>query len=101
MKADCWLSPEGKFYYGLSHQDIAEGVVEEVYGLTNDTIQNEEEFLAIQNPQRFLENLGWMKYMNRCANGWFLDPRKSPTQAQINAVFEEYGDDISKMGSLY
>ena len=57
MKADCWLSPEGKFYYGLSHQDIAEGVVEEVYGLTNDTIQNEEEFLAIQNPQRFLENL--------------------------------------------
>jgi hypothetical protein len=26
---------------------------------------------------------------------------KSPTQSQINAVFEEYGDDISKMGSSY
>lgn len=34
-------------------------------------------------------------------NGWFLDPRATATQAQINAVFIEYGDDISKMGDSY
>jgi hypothetical protein len=101
MKADCWLSPEGKFYFGLCHQDVAENIVKEVYGLTEDTIQNEEQFQAIVNPQRFLEKLGWMKYMNRCANGWFLDPRATATQAQINAVFIEYGDDISKWGDSY
>ena len=101
MKANCWLSPEGKFYYGLCHQDIAEKIVKEVYGLTKDTNQNEEPLLATVNPQRFLEKLGWMKYMNRCANGWFIDPMKFPTQSQINAVFEEYGDDISKMGDSY
>lgn len=97
MKADCWLSPEGKFYFGLCHQDVAENIVKEVYGLTEDTIQNEEPLLATVNPQRFLEKLGWMKYMN----GWFLDPRATATQAQINAVFIEYGDDISKMGDSY
>jgi len=37
MNTDCWLSPEGKIYYGLCHQDIAEDIVEKVYGLTTDT----------------------------------------------------------------
>jgi hypothetical protein len=96
MNTDCWLSPEGKIYYGLCHQDIAEDIVEKVYGLTADTIKTEEEFRAIENPQRFLEKQGWIKYMGRSKHGWVIDPMKSPTQAQINAAFAETGDNIAK-----
>jgi hypothetical protein len=101
MKANCWLSPQGKFYYGLSHLDIAEGILARVYKLTMDTAITEEEFNNLRNPERYLEERGWMKYVNRCNIGWWIHPLKTPTQAQINAVFNETGDDISKMVTLY
>ena len=30
---DCYLSPQGEVYYGMSHFDIAERIVKKVYGI--------------------------------------------------------------------
>ena len=103
---DCYLSPEGKFWYGLSHFYIAERIVDKVYGINDETVHqcpdlDEEKFKILGNPERFLEEKGWMKYINRCNTGWWIRYDKSPTQAQIDAVFEETGEDVSKMGSHY
>ena len=83
---DCNLSPIGKFYYGLCHLDIAKDICENV--LKRDDIIN---------PERYLEELGWMKYINRCHVGWWIHPTKRPTQAQINAAFDETQIDVTNL----
>lgn len=62
---DCYLSPSGKVYYGMSHLDIAEGIIAKVYKLTIDTVTTEDEINILLNPERYLEERGWMKYINR------------------------------------
>ena len=96
MNTDCWLSPEGKIYYGLCHQDIAEDIVEKVYGLTADTIKTEEgDFMGsitqpcLDLPIYFIHPCFSKK---RCGFSIAL----TPTQAQINAAFAETGDNIAK-----
>ena len=103
---DCYLSREGKFWYGLCHYDIAERILDEVYGINEAVLslpyseENEKKFKIYRNPETFLEEQGWMKYINRCNTGWWIRYDKKPTQAQIDAVFDKTGEDVSKMGSL-
>ena len=102
---DCYLSPEGEFWYGVSHFHIAERIIDKVYGINREAVINapyldEKGFKILGNPERFLEEEGWIKYINRCNTGWWIRYDKSPTQAQIDAVFDKTGEDISKMGSL-
>ena len=101
MYVNCYLSPEGKFYYGLLHVNVANQILEEVYGITIDTVKTEQEFEILRNPERFLEESGWMKYIQRCNVGWWIHPKRTPTQEQINAVFRETGEDITKLGGLF
>ena len=98
---DCYLSPEGEFYYGMSHFRIAEYILKKVYGLDEDSIHDpnltEENFKAQCNPERFLEERGWMKYINRCGIGWWIDSRKRPTKAQIDAAWDKSNIDVSNL----
>ncbi len=103
MPRDCYLSPEGKFYDGglCEHLEIAERIIDEVYGINRATACTDPEKHVIWvNPELFLEERGWMKYINRGDYGWWIHPKKSPTQAQIDAAFDRTGIDVSKMGSL-
>ena len=84
--SDCWVSPQGRFWYcKLSHALEAVKICEEVYS-----------WMEILNPEAFLEERGWMKY--KVGHGWLIRPTKRATRKQINAIFEETGDDISGMG---
>jgi len=99
---DCYLSPNGEFFYGLTHVSIADRIIQEFYGIDiGDHNLSEEDFQKYKNSERFLEERGWMKYINRHNIGWFIHPLKNPTQAQIDAVWEKCYTDVSKMGSLY
>ena len=41
MFANCYLSPGGKFYYGLSHLDVANKILEKAYGFNKDIVTTE------------------------------------------------------------
>ena len=100
---DCYLSPQGEIYCGMSHFTIAEHIPDKVYGLNEDSIHDPnltmEQFAILSNPEKFLEEQGWMKYINRCSVGWWIHSTKRPTQAQIDKAWEESHIDVSKMGS--
>lgn len=97
---DCYLSPSGKVYYGMSHLDIAEGIIAKVYKLTIDTVTTEDEINILLNPERYLEERGWMKYINRNNIGWWIHPCKNPTKAQIDSVLTLSEVDLTKMWNL-
>ena len=77
-----WLSPEGRFISCSSHSTAAEVIVADRYG----TIKT--------NPEDFLMELGWMKYVNRSWGAfWLLDSEfEEPTQAQQNTIFSLTGE---------
>ena len=91
---NCWLSPEGKFYWcHYPHATEAGYICEKVYGEIDYDDDNSER----DNPERFLEKRNWMKYSRSCKS-WFMDLLLSPTEAQIKAILDETGEDISGMG---
>ena len=93
---DCWLSPEGKFYYCYYPPVVqAEYICEEVYGEIYDDDNTERD-----NPERFLEINNWMKYSNY-SKMWLKDRNCKLTEAQIKAIREATGEDISWMEWLY
>jgi hypothetical protein len=98
---DCFLSPDGVVYPGLFHDDIADDIIKEVYKIDiYDSSLTEEEFQMYRDSKRFLVERGWMEYINRCDVGWWIHPCKNPTKAQIDAVWELTGDDLTKMWNL-
>lgn len=98
---DCFLSPDGEVYGGLNHDVIADYIMKEVYGIDIlNSCLSDEEFQKYRDSKRFLVENGWMEYINRCNVGWWIHPCKNPTQAQINAVWELSGQDLTKMWNL-
>lgn len=98
---DCFLSPNGEVYRGLCHDEMADSIIKEVYKIDfGDGSLSEEEFQMYRDSKRFLVENGWMEYINRCNVGWWIHPCKNPTQAQIDAVWELTGDDLTKMWNL-
>lgn len=93
---DCFLSPEGDVFYGHvneTHQDIADYIVKTVYkiDIVNDDLDIHE-FEKYRDSKRFLVENGWIEYINRCHVGWWIDPNKTPTQAQIDKIYELTGE---------
>ena len=98
---DCFLSPDGEVFRGISHDDIADRIIKEVYKIDfGDASLSEGEFQRYLEPKKFLVENGWMEYINRCNVGWWIHPCKNPTQAQIDAVWELTRDDLTKMWNL-
>lgn len=93
---DCFLSPEGDVFYGHvneTHQDIADYIVKTVYkiGIVNDDLDIHE-FEKYRDSKRFLVKNGWIEYINRYHVGWWIDPSRTPTQAQIDKIYELTGE---------
>ena len=93
---DYYISPQGEVYYGISHFDIAERIVKKVYGIDKAIIYSlddaDKQLAILSNPEKFLEENGWMKYINRCNIGWWIHLEKVPTQAQRDKIYELTGE---------
>lgn len=93
---DCYISPQGEVYYGISHFDIAERIVKKVYSIDKAIIYSlddaDKQLAILCNPEKFLEENGWMKYINRCNIGWWIHLEKVPTQAQRDKIYELTGE---------
>lgn len=87
----CWLSPEGKIFPCSSHAEEALKLVESIYDAGHQ-----------RNPERFLEERGWIKYeVSIWKTGWVIPmfPQTEfeiPTQSQIDAAFDWTGDNIAE-----
>lgn len=99
---DCFLSPEGDVYYGRTHQDIADYIVKTVYkiDIVNDDLDIDE-FEKYRDSKRFLVENGWIEYINRYHVGWWIDPSKTPTQAQIDKIYELTGEIFEDVNLLW